>query len=56
MAVLDSLNWEYSGTRGGQTFPGPQRASLRLQGNAFWHRTVPRPDYILPARIARVWR
>jgi hypothetical protein len=23
LSVLDSLNWEYSGTRGGQTFPGP---------------------------------
>ncbi|MGQ0643679.1 MAG: peptidylprolyl isomerase [Gemmatimonadaceae bacterium] len=30
--VLDSLNWEYSGTRGGQTFPGPSQDSLTRQG------------------------
>ena len=56
MEVLDSLNWEYSGTRGGQTFPGPQQDSLRMQGNAYLHRNFPRIDYILTARIVRVWR
>jgi len=56
MGVLDSLNWEYSGTRGGQTFPGPSQDSLRLEGNAYLHRNFPRIDYILKARIARIWR
>jgi peptidyl-prolyl cis-trans isomerase A (cyclophilin A) len=56
IGVLDSLNWEYSGTRGGQTFPGPSQDSLRLEGNAYLHRNFPRIDYILKARIARIWR
>lgn len=56
LAVLDSLNWEYSGTRGGQTFPGPSQDSVRLQGNAYLNRTFPRLDYIVRARIARSWR
>jgi peptidyl-prolyl cis-trans isomerase A (cyclophilin A) len=56
IGVLDSLNWEYSGTRGGQTFPGPSQDSLSRQGNAYLHRTFPRLDYILRARIARVWK
>jgi len=51
--VLDSLNWEYSGTRGGQTFPGPSQDSLRLQGNAYLRRRFPRIDYIVRARIVR---
>lgn len=55
MGVLDSLNWEYSGTRGGQTFPDPPQDSLRLQGNAFLQRRYPRLDYILTARIVRRW-
>lgn len=54
--VLDSLNWEYSGTRGGQTFPGPSQDSLSRQGNAYLQRHFPRLDYILTARIARSWR
>lgn len=54
--VLDSLNWEYSGTRGGQTFPGPSQDSLGRQGNAYLHRNFPRLDYILTARIAREWK
>lgn len=49
--VLDSLNWEYSGTRGGQTFPGPSQDSLRRQGNAYLERRFPRIDYILRARV-----
>lgn len=56
IGVLDSLNWEYSGTRGGQTFPGPSQDSLSRQGNAYLHRNFPRLDYILRARIARVWK
>ena len=56
LEVLDSLNWEYSGTRGGQTFPGPSQDSLSRQGNAYLRRNFPRIDYILKARIARQWR
>ena len=56
LAVLDSLNWEYSGTRGGQTFPGPQQDSLSRQGNAYLRRNFPRLDYILKARVVRRWR
>ena len=54
--VLDSLNWEYSGTRGGQTFPGPSQDSLSRQGNAYLRRAFPRLDYILKARVVRRWR
>jgi len=53
VGVLDSLNWEYSGTRGGQTFPGPRQDSLRLQGNAYLKREFPRLDYIVRARVIR---
>ena len=56
LAVLDSLNWEYSGTRGGQTFPGPSQDSIRLQGNAYLRRRFPRLDYILTARVKRSWK
>jgi peptidyl-prolyl cis-trans isomerase A (cyclophilin A) len=56
LAVVDSLNWEYTGTRGGQTFPGPSQDSLRRQGNAYLHRKFPRLDYIVRARIARSWK
>jgi len=56
LSVLDSLNWEYSGTRGGQTFPGPSQDSLSRQGNAYLRRSFPRLDYILKARIAREWK
>ena len=56
VAVLDSLNWEYSGTRGGQEFPGPRQDSLRLQGNSYLHRSFPRLDYILRSRIVRTFR
>ena len=53
--VLDSLNWEYSGTRGGETFPGPSQDSLRRRGNAYLQRHFPRIDYILAARIVKRW-
>src|SRR5688500_13003189 len=53
--VLDSLNWEYSGTRGGQTFPGPSQDSTRLQGNAYLRRKFPRLDYIVRARVTKRW-
>jgi peptidyl-prolyl cis-trans isomerase A (cyclophilin A) len=56
LAVLDSLNWEYTGTRGGQTFPGPSQDSIRLQGNDYLRRKFPRLDYIVRARVARSWR
>jgi cyclophilin family peptidyl-prolyl cis-trans isomerase len=54
--VLDLLNSEYSGTRGGQTFPGPSQDSLSRQGNAYLRRHFPRLDYILVARVVRQWR
>jgi peptidyl-prolyl cis-trans isomerase A (cyclophilin A) len=56
LEVLDSLNWEYSGTRGGQTFPGPSQDSTRLQGNAYLRRKFPRLDYIVRARVMKSWR
>jgi peptidyl-prolyl cis-trans isomerase A (cyclophilin A) len=55
MAVLDSLNWEYSGTRGGQTFPGPSQDSIQRFGNAYLRRAFPRLDYIVTARVTRRW-
>lgn len=56
LEVLDSLNWEYTGTRGGQTFPGPSQDSLGRQGNAYLRRNFPRLDYIVTARVVRRWR
>ena len=57
LAVMDSLNWEYSGTRGVQPTPtGPSQDSLRLQGNAYLYREFPRLDYIVRARVIRSWR
>ena len=53
--ILDSLNWEYSGTRGGPTFPGPAQDSISRQGNAYLRRLFPRLDYIVSARVARRW-
>jgi homoserine O-acetyltransferase len=55
-ALLDSLNWEYSGTRGGETFPGPSQDSLGRQGNAYLQRVFPRLDYIVTARVVRRWK
>jgi len=55
LEVLDSLNWEYSGTRGGQTFPGPSQDSVRRQGNEYLRRKFPRLDYIVRARVVRKW-
>jgi peptidyl-prolyl cis-trans isomerase A (cyclophilin A) len=54
--VLDSLNWEYTGTRGGRTFPGPSQDSIRLKGNEYLRRVFPRLDYIVGARIRKSWR
>jgi peptidyl-prolyl cis-trans isomerase A (cyclophilin A) len=54
--VLDSLNWEYSGTRGGQTFPGPSQDSIRLQGNVYLQRKFPRLDYIVRAKVTQEWK
>lgn len=53
LAVLDSLNWEYGGTRGGQMLPGPSQDSITRQGNAYLQRAFPRIDYIRTARIVR---
>ncbi len=55
LAVLDSLHWGYSGTRGGQTFPGPSQDSLSRLGNAWLRRAFPRLDYIVTARVVRRW-
>jgi cyclophilin family peptidyl-prolyl cis-trans isomerase len=55
IAVLDSLNWEYSGTRGGPSFPGPSQDSIRLQGNEYLRRKFPRLDYIVSARVVQSW-
>lgn len=49
--VLDSLYWEYTGTRGGQTFPGPSQDSIGRQGNAYLRRVFPKLDYIERARV-----
>lgn len=54
LPVLDSLNWEYSGTRGGETFPGPSQDSIGRQGNAYLRRAFPRLDYIVTARLVRI--
>jgi len=54
--VLDSLYWQYTGTRGGQTFPGPSQDSLRRQGNAYLRRKFPNLDYIVRARVVRSWK
>ena len=56
LAVVDSLNWEYTGTRGGQTFPGPSQDSIRRQGNEYLRRVFPRLDYIVSARVRKSWR
>ena len=53
--VLDSLYWQYTGTRGGQTYPGPSQDSIRRQGNAYLQRRFPSLDYILRARVIRSW-
>ena len=55
IAVLDSLNWEYSGTRGGQTFPGPSQDSIGTLGNAYLRRAFPRLDYIIEAKVGRIY-
>jgi len=53
LAVMDSLNWEYGGTRGGQVLPGPSQDSISRQGNAYLRRVFPRLDYIRTARVVR---
>ncbi len=55
LAVLDSLNWEYGGTRGGQMLAGPSQDSITRQGNTYLQRAFPRLDYIRTARIVRVY-
>ena len=54
--VLDSLYWQYTGTRGAQTFPGPSQDSIRRQGNAYLRRAFPNLDYIIRAKVVRSWR
>ena len=55
LPVLDSLYWQYSGTRGGQTFPGPSQDSISRQGNAYLRRVFPDLDYIRTARVVARW-
>lgn len=56
LAAMDSLNWEYSGTRGGTQFPGPSQDSIRRRGNEYLERAFPRLDYIIRAKVTRTWR
>jgi peptidyl-prolyl cis-trans isomerase A (cyclophilin A) len=58
LEVLDRLNWEYGGVRGGNPAPGPGpvQDSIVRQGNAYLRRNFPRLDYIERARIVREWR
>lgn len=55
LAVMDSLNWEYGGTRGAQVLPGPSHDSITRQGNAYLRRAFPRLDYIRTARVVRLF-
>jgi peptidyl-prolyl cis-trans isomerase A (cyclophilin A) len=58
LAVMDSLNWEYSARRGSGGPPpvGPSQDSIRRQGNAYLRRRFPRLDYIIRANVTRAWR
>lgn len=56
LAVMDSLNWEYSGTRGGPQVAGPSQDSIRRRGNEYLRRRFPRLDYIVRAKVTRIWR
>lgn len=56
LAVMDSLNWEYSGTRGGPPVTGPSQDSIRRRGNEYLRRAFPRLDYIVRAKVTRAWR
>ena len=52
--VLDQLNHEYGGVRGGASPPAsaqPSQDSITRQGNAYLRRHFPRLDYIVTARI-----
>jgi hypothetical protein len=56
LAVMDSLNHEYSGVRGTPGGPaGPSQDSIRRQGNAYLRRSFPRLDYIVRAKVTRSW-
>ena len=56
LAVIDSLNWEYTGTRGGQTFPGPSQDSIGRKGNEYLRRVFPRLDYIVRSRVVKAYK
>ena len=57
IAVLDSINSEYSGTQG-QPLPrnAPAQNLIAQQGSAYLTREFPRMDYILSARVVRSWK
>ena len=56
LTVMDSLNWEYSGTRGGQQFPGPSQDSIGRKGNEYLRRVFPRLDYIIRSRVVKTYK
>ena len=57
LSVMDSLNWEYSGTRGQQPpVTGPSQDSISRKGNAYLRRAFPRLDYIVKSRIVKTFK
>jgi peptidyl-prolyl cis-trans isomerase A (cyclophilin A) len=54
MAVVDSLTFEYGGTREDRR-PGPSQDSIQVAGNSYLARHFPRLDFIRKARIVRAW-
>jgi peptidyl-prolyl cis-trans isomerase A (cyclophilin A) len=56
LAVLDSINSEYSGAQGQPPVQGiPDQNLIAQQGGAYLTRMFPRMDYILSARVVRSW-
>ncbi len=54
MAVVDSLTFEYGGTRT-ERKPGPSQDSISVAGNPYLARHYPRLDWIRSARVVRQW-
>ena len=56
-AVLEALNWEYSGEQGVRPAPaGPVQGRITAEGNAYLKKDFPRLDYVISTRITHVWR
>ncbi len=53
-AAVDSLTWEYGGTRADRK-PGPDQDSIAVQGNAYLARAFPHLDWIRRAKVTRTW-